>query len=222
MIALSVRTRRLARTVVAVGVLGLAAATPAQAIPFSESFGPVSSDAAGADFSFDLVVPTTIVGDATLTLTLDGDFGTSRSEYATIVIDGFSLGRVADEDPGNDLFDFAREDDPDVNPPGPDSASDAGYPFSGTAIIANLDIAPLLADGLLSILVDTSRSVSGSTTTVGGRLSFETAATPVSEPATLMLLGLPLILGGLGFIRRRRSGLAAERVVRMAVLVAPG
>lgn len=188
-----VSTRRLAAAAV-VALVAALGTSPAQAVPFSVDFGPASSFDNGADFSFDLAVPTTILGDATLFLTLDGDFNTS-DENATISLDGFSLGTVADNNPANDAFDFANDDNPDSN-------SGSGNPFSGTAIISNADIAALLADGILTVLIETPYAVNASTTTVSGSFSFETGEAEVSEPGALGLLALGLLASG-GILRRR-------------------
>lgn len=169
----------------------------AYAVPFSIDFGPSSSNDAGADFRFDLYVPTSITGDATLSLTLDGDFWILARENAMIELDGFSLGTVADRDPSNDLFDFANNDNPD-------SSSAAGSPFTGTALIANADFASLITDGLLTLFINTSNSVNASTTTVLGTLSFDAPATSVPEPNTFALLSIGLV--GFWFARRRRDG----------------
>ena len=174
----------------AVLAMGLLAA-PAQADSFSVDFGPVSSDVNGVDFTFNLVVPTVIIGDGTLTLTLDGDFNTS-SEYADVILDGLLIGRILDDDTGNDPFNFANGDDPDAS-------SSAGDPDTGSATISNAILAPRIADGLLVLQINTSSTVNFSTTTVSGTLSFKT----VPEPTCLALL-----CGALGTIllrRRRRT-----------------
>ena len=169
------RTRRKLSLGVLTGLLAMGLTLTAQAVTIN--FGPTSSDVDAFDFVFDLVVPTTIVGDATLSLTLDGDFN-STFENAVVTLDGFSLGKVVNGNTGDDDFNFANGDDPD-----PDD--DAGSPFTGTATILNANIAPRIADGGVQIIVDTSTGVNFSTSTVSGTLSYN----PVPEPSTILLLG---------------------------------
>ncbi len=162
--------------------LGLTLSLAGQAQAVSVNFGPSSSNVDGIDLVFNLGVPTTIVGDATLALTLDGDFNQSN-ENALITVDGFSLGTVLNDNTGDDDFDFANGDDPD-------GSSQAGNPDTGTATILNADIAPLIADGAVQIIVNTSPFVGFSLTTVSGTLSYETGVVP--EPSTVILFGTGL------------------------------
>ena len=170
----------------------LAFSSPTQAVPFSVSLGPFSSDVDGFDFTLTFTDLPDILGDATLMLTLDGDFN-NHSENAIIDIDGFSLGTILNGNPGDDAFDFASNDDPDPDP------GALSVPLIGTAIISNADIAPLIVDSSLILFIDTSSSVDVGPTSVSATLSYETS---VPEPMTLALLGFGL--AGLGLISRRR------------------
>lgn len=149
----------------------------------SIDFGPESSEVDGVDFLFNLATPTSIIGDATLELYLQGDFccGDSATEYADIFLDGLSLGRVLDEITGNDRFNFP------IN----DIAQSAFDPILGSATITLAEMLPMLADGNIILSINTSSAVGAVTTTVSGTLSFETVDVP--EPSTLAVFTLGLM-----------------------------
>ena len=161
----------------------------AHAAPFFISFGPVSSDVDGADFTFDLFVPSTIVGLATFRLTFDGDFD-NTNENADIFLDGNYIGTVLNSNPADDPFNFANNDNPDGSP-------GSGDPHDGTALI---DIASFIADGQMTVFIDTSNAANVTATGVSGFFLYETAAVP--EPATLAAVAVGLV--GTGIVARRR------------------
>lgn len=167
------------------------AATAGTAQAATINFGPSSAGGWGPTINFNgLTAPATIVGDATITFSVQGDLDWS-GEYVDVNLDGFSLGRVFDNNTGNDPF----------NVPG-----DAGsYSLrTATATIANTDFAGLIADGLLNLSFNFNAYVNccGTVRTLYGSISYEEAA-PVPLPATAGLLGLGL--AGFGAIRRRKG-----------------
>ncbi|NIZ61604.1 VPLPA-CTERM sorting domain-containing protein [Sedimentitalea sp. CY04] len=167
----------------------LTASTAANAAVIS--FGPTSSTASGALISFDnLTAPTGIVGDATINFTVKGDLN-SNYEYIDITLDGFSLGRVFDNNTGNDPFDFT---------------GDVGSysTETGSATITNSDMAALIADGFLSLSFDFSSAVNccGPVNLLQGTISYDTIA-PVPLPASGLLLFASL--GGFAFLRRKKK-----------------
>lgn len=174
-------------------VCGLICGTVVPASAATISFGPASDSSAGPTITFDgLVVPTTIVGDATFTFTVQGDLN-QASEFVAIDIDGFSLGLVFNEDTTDDPFDFA---------------GDVGGNFAfqtGSATIANADFSGLIGDGLLDLTFDFSPAVNnaGSVRSLEGMIEFsEGGISVVPLPASL-----PLVATGLAsllFMRRRR------------------
>ncbi|MEM6891570.1 MAG: VPLPA-CTERM sorting domain-containing protein [Pseudomonadota bacterium] len=178
----------------ALAVCALVGGTVAPASAASISFGPASDSSAGPTIAFDgIVVPKTIVGDAIFTFTVQGDLNGS-SEFVAIDIDGFSLGLVFNEDPSDDLFDFA---------------GDEGGNFSfqtGSATILNADFAGLIGDGLLDLTFDFSPDVNnaGSIRSLEGSIAFtEGNLNAVPLPASLPLFALGL--GGLLALRRRTN-----------------
>jgi hypothetical protein len=156
------------------------------------TFGPSSSNVAGAIITFDnVVVPSTITGDATVTLSLNGDFN-SDFEYVDILFDTFSLGRVFDNDTTNDLFNF-------TNDVGNQSAST----LTGVAILPGSIFAALISDGLLTLSFDASAGVNccGTINVLSGSISYESNS--VSTPSIVALFAL--VLGGVFVARKRKS-----------------
>ena len=171
------------------------------------NFGPTSDDSDGPTIAFNnLVTPTGIVGDATISVTLNGDLNLS-SEFVDITLDGFSLGRVLNDDESDDPFNFPNGDD-----------VAAGVNTTGTATIANVDFATLIVDGFLNLVFDFSDNVNccGAVNHLSGFISFEEANPPIIDgpidqvdvsavplPASaLLLIGG---LAGLGAAGRRKA-----------------
>lgn len=174
-------------------VFGLLAGTVVPASAATITFGPTSVPGRGTTITFeDLVVPTTIVGDATFTFTANGDLN-NTSEFVLVDVDGFSLGTVFNEDPSDDVFDFAGDE-------GLNAADQ-----TGSATILNTDFAGLIADGLLTVSFDFSSGVDG----IGIRLlEGEIEFTPGTMSAVPLPASLPLVatvIAGLLFMRRRRQ-----------------
>lgn len=180
-------------------IFAVSAATSASAA--TVNFGPASSGANGPNIAFNnLVTPTTVTGDATFTFSLSGDLN-GVSEYVDVSIDGFSLGRVFDNNTGNDAFDFAN-----------DAGTQHTSVLTGTATIANSVFANLITDGALSILFDFSNAVDfgpffgfgPSVNNLSGSVTFAEGPAPVPLPATAGLMGLGLA-SMVGLRRRKRS-----------------
>lgn len=158
------------------------------------NFGPVSAGGSGPNISINnLVTPTATSGDATITLNLNGDFNSS-SEYVDITIDGFSLGRIFDNNTANDAFDFAG-----------DIGNQSQSTLTGTATISQSIFAGLIADGFLNLFFDTSSGVNccGTVNHLSGTIAFnEVSAVPL--PAALLMFG-PALLGFMGFRRKFKA-----------------
>ena len=158
------------------------------------SFGPTSAGGSGPLITFNnLATPTTIIGDAIITLNIKGDFNSSH-EWADVTLDGFSLGRVLDNNTANDPFNF-------TNDQGSYSA------LTGSATIANSDFASLILDGLLNLSFQTSSGVNccGTVNHLSGSITFtEVSAVPLPAAAFMFI---PALLGFMGF--RRKAKLTA-------------
>lgn len=198
------------------GAIFLLPTVKAHAVPFSTTFGPVATPSTSAS-QINIDVPTTIVGDMTISLALTGDFGNIQ-ERAGLVLDGIvDLGPICNNNPLDDAFGGVG--------PNEDICGDGGF-HTGTVVVSNADIAPLITDGILNLqlfrngdnnlanLIPVEITLAGVTFPVitdsiassvfGGTLSFETGvASDVPEPASLLLFGAGLI--GLRFSSRRRG-----------------
>ena len=122
-------------------------------------------------------------------------------EYVDVSVDGFSLGRVFDNNSSNDAFNFPA-----------DRGSQNTRTHTGSATIANSVFSGLIADGVLNILFDFSREVNflGSVNRLSGSITFDETPAPVPLPASLGLLGFGL--AGLGALRARRKSKATAAV----------
>jgi len=158
------------------------------------SFGPASASGSGPLITFNnLVTPTGIVGDAIITLNVNGDFN-SDFEYADVSLDGLSLGRIFDNNTTNDPFNFNN-----------DVGNQSQSTLTGSATIANLDFAALIIDGFLNLSFDTSSNVNccGTVNHLSGTITFnEVSAVPV--PAALFLFA-PALLGFFGLRRKSQA-----------------
>ncbi|MQY43262.1 VPLPA-CTERM sorting domain-containing protein [Epibacterium sp. SM1969] len=176
--------------------LCLASAAGAQAATIA--FGPTAQDGAGPNIEFNnLLALPTVIGNATFTFSVRGDlnwFG----EYVDVSIDGFSLGRVFDNNPRNDAFDFYR-----------DRATQQTELHTGSATIDQSVFANLVSDGELNILFDFSPLVdwNGAVRHLSGSITYDAGVdnsiAPVPLPASAALLIGGLF--GLGALRRRKK-----------------
>ncbi len=196
--------------------LGLSLSLAGQAQAVSIDFGPETQGGAGPDFTFSPAVPNNILGDAVLSLTLNGDFN-GNHEWAEVYVEGLFLGRILNGNSGDDVFNFSNGDDPD-----PESGSLTL--LSGSTTLLNVDVAPLIADGILTVEVKTNEFVENDLTTIFGNISYDTVPVvvvppnspnpnnptnnppnpaPVPEPSTLLLLGTGLA-GIVAWQRKKR------------------
>lgn len=155
------------------------------------TFGPTSSTTNGALIEFNnMAAPATIVGDATIEFTVNGDLD-SWYEFIHVNLDGLSLGRVLDNDTSNDVFDFAN-----------DRGNQSTSNLTGSATISGAVFASMIADGSLDLAFDFGRYVDccGVVNLLEGTITYETS--PVPLPASLPILATAL--GGLAFVARRR------------------
>lgn len=191
------------KRVLAIALLTASVASTASAATIT--FGPKSARGWGPNISFtETVLPSEVIGDASFTFSVSGDLNWKR-EYVDVSIDGYSLGRVFDNNPANDDFDFAG-----------DRGNQHKRILTGTATIANSIFADLISDGALEILFDFSLAVNHGTGFLGfgktvngleGAITYEAAIdntpVPVPLPATLGLMGVGLL--GFGALRRRNA-----------------
>jgi len=138
------------------------------------------------------VTPTSISGDAVLSFAIEEGDVDSSSEHLDVFIDGFSLGRVFDDDPSNGIFDVLGDSSPSSNLNVSASATIPGAVFGG-----------LISDGFLSLRFEKPLAVFY-IYKLSGFITFTSAIAPVPLPATAGRLGLGLL--GLGMMRRRKGG----------------
>lgn len=197
----------------------VALAAPAHAAPFSTTFGPTFSFSDGiiATTSVTVAVPTVIVGDMTIDLSVIGDINNS-GETLDFQLDGVSFGTLCNANTGDDPFSLSGFTGGDACIPTTLTGINDSF-FSGVGTIAFASVAPLIADGLLEISivqtadVDTITDITSPSSNsgvlfpvtsdfavgFGGTVSFNTA---IPEPGALALFGLGL--AGIGFAARRK------------------
>jgi len=149
---------------------------------------PDSLTTAGGSITYTgLISPTTTFSDAIFTLNISGDLDNNdSSESVLITVDGFSLGRIFDNNTVNDLFDFSNDDyighhNNRVN-------------MTGVAVIAQTDWATIIADGTVNITFNFSSGVDCCTSPyalTSGNITFDSVSVP--EPSTLAIFALGMI-----------------------------
>jgi outer membrane autotransporter protein len=141
---------------VVIGALGSILSASAQ--PFTVNYGPLSATVDGGSAAVNLTVATSITGDATLNVTdIVGDLSHS-TEFLDVLIDGVNVGTVT-------------------------GTNDCGASPDVVIVVPNATIAPLIADGAITLTFDASIGVNafcgvGSDTafTVSGSLVYDSAA----------------------------------------------
>lgn len=180
--------------------LCLASAAGAQAATIT--FGPTAGSGFGPNIAFNnLTALPSVNSDATFTFSVRGDLDW-RHEYVDVSIDGYSLGRVFDNNPNNDAFDFAR-----------DRGTQFRQLHTGTAVIEQSVFAGLVADGELDVLFDFSFFVNlfrvGSVSHLSGTITYDSAVDNSPTPAVVPLPASAALLAGglfgLGALRRRKK-----------------
>jgi hypothetical protein len=156
---------------------------------------PKATDVDGGSIIYsNLATPTVTATDAIFSLSIAGDFDNNNSSESVLVtIDGYSLGRIFDNDVNNDVFDFV----------GDDYIGDHGNMLymSGTATIEQSIWANIIADGLVNITFDLSTGVnccSNPHAFTSGNIRFSEVAEPASMG--LFLLGFAALASS----RKRR------------------
>ncbi|MGF1447392.1 MAG: hypothetical protein ACFBRM_14505 [Pikeienuella sp.] len=146
-------------------------------------------------FTIELAVPTTTLGDGTLTLSAFGDFNIFNEAF-TVVSEGLSFGIFLDSDTGNDAFSGVAGD----------IGNDYRRTLVGTASFAAADLAPRIADGVLSVSFTPTTPLINDFTFffeteefISAQIEFETGVVPLPAPALLLLSGL----ASLTLLRRR-------------------
>lgn len=185
------------------------------------AFGPSFAVTDGGDHVFELTTPTTATSDATLTLSIAGDFD-FPGENAIITVDGFNLGTILNRDGSDDLFnfDFNGEDNVRITS-SPSNVTDFNELVTSSATISLIQLLPIIADGQIVISVLTSDLVTSvfantfpnspvnfpdnfnapdiASSFVQGTLEIPNDLAPVPLPAALPLL--LAALGGFFFLR---------------------
>ena len=145
-------------------VMTLVMASYAHAFVFTKTLDPQHTSRSQSYVYWYFSVPRIIEDDATLSLKFNGDFDRTN-EYANVRLypmDGTprtNVGRVLDGKPNNDPFDFSNGDAPST------------FPATGTATISEAEMAPLISNGYLGVVVYMSNRVA-SGATISGLLSW--------------------------------------------------
>ena len=156
-------------------------------------------------FAFTFAVPKLAASGATVTIEAFGDFGASHEAFS-VSVESFSLGTLLNNDETDDLFDGIHLD-------AGDRYDEFGIgAVSGTAFVPLGALAPLIADGELSVLFTPFSSRIDDLTYIYGTEEFISLQISFDEPSQVPLpAGGPLLaLAGLGLgaLRLRRSGAA--------------
>lgn len=172
-----------------------------QAATVTSSFNFVGQNFGGEDVSVDVSLGDHVrpVGDATLDLSIRGDYDT-MNELVTMSLDGTTVGQA-----GTTMDNTFLGTNVTTNGP-------ADISFMQSLVISLEDLMSAFdGDGMATLLFDRSSNVGGSANAqISGTLTF--AAVP--EPSTMALTSLGLVCAGCCYtIRRRRLTIQGSSTV---------
>lgn len=176
------------KTIARLAVAGLAGAASllSAASAANIEFGPTRDTGIAPTITFEnLITPTSIIGDAIFTFTVESALNRS-DQNVEIFLDGMSLGTVFDNNETNDLFNQ------------PDDQGAARTELTVSATIDESIMAGLIADGLLTVVFQFSDDVLDADTIVSGSITFDSNPIPLPAAAWIMIAGL----GGMVSMRR--------------------
>ncbi len=184
--------------------VGMVTAASAATLPVTDKqFQTVG----GQNFTFDFSsLPTSSIGDGTLTIHARGDYGNQASEFLTWNLESGAL--IGQLGPCNhDASTCTITDGAFTSPPVAHDANDRDFEFTAVITIPAAVLLSLISDGDLSLLVDLNSAVD--TILTGAQapyveVSLNFATVPLPAGLSLMASALAA-LGGLALWSRKRT-----------------